>query len=67
MADSSSYVRKTACACMVKVYTVDSDQFVGLRDMTLKLLNDRNISVVASALVTFHFLCIAKRPPVGIC
>ncbi|CAD7934967.1 unnamed protein product [Amoebophrya sp. A25] len=60
--DTSAYVRKTAVHCIVKVFDVDRDQYAPLRDMTLKLLGDRNTSVVASALATFHHICVAKRP-----
>ncbi len=30
--------------------------------MVLKLFNDRSYTVIASALVTFHQICIARRP-----
>ena len=46
----------------MKVYDVDSDQFIPLREMLLRLLNDRNVSVVGSAMVAFHQLCVAKPP-----
>eukprot|EP00392_Amoebophrya_sp_AT5.2_P013898 g14030.t1 len=62
VADSSAYVRKTATACIVKVFEVDRDQYVPLRDLTVKLFQDRNTSVVASSVATYHHLCIAKRP-----
>lgn len=65
VADSSAYVRKTATACIVKVFEVDRDQYVPLRDLTVKLFQDRNTSVVASSVATYHHLCIAKRPAVS--
>lgn len=64
LSDGSSYVRKTACACAVKVFEVDMDQFIPLREMVLKALNDRNTSVVGSAVVSFHSLCVARCPGV---
>ncbi len=64
LADSSAYVRKTATACIVRVYEVDRDLYIPLRDLAVKLLQDRNTSVVASAITTFHYLCVARRPTV---
>ena len=58
----SAYVRRTATACIVKTYQVDSDQFVALRDMILRLLTDRDVSVVSSAVLAFHSLCVANPP-----
>jgi hypothetical protein len=60
--DGSAYVRKTAAQCMVKVYSVDPDQFVSLRDLLLRLINDHEVSVVGSAVIAFHSICISNPP-----
>lgn len=60
--DGSAYVRKTAAQCMVKVYSVDPDQFGELRDLLLRLINDHEVSVVGSAVIAFHSICIATPP-----
>ena len=44
--DNSPYVRKAAAQCMTKVYRVDPDQFMELRDMLLKMMGDQDVSVV---------------------
>eukprot|EP00397_Hematodinium_sp_SG-2012_P002183 GEMP01002189.1.p1 GENE.GEMP01002189.1~~GEMP01002189.1.p1 ORF type:complete len:788 (-),score=149.94 GEMP01002189.1:2576-4939(-) len=61
-ADQSSYVRKTAAHCAVKVYSLDQDQYQELLPVVLKLMNDSEVSVIAGAIVAFHYLCIAHPP-----
>eukprot|EP00434_Breviolum_minutum_P033038 symbB.v1.2.029230.t1/scaffold3079.1/size64120/3 len=56
--DSSPYVRKTAAQCMIKVYGVDADQFLELRKLLLKLMNDVEVQVVGSAVMAFRQICI---------
>jgi vesicle coat complex subunit len=60
--DSSPYVRKTAAQCMIKVYGVDPDQFFELRALLLKLMNDAEVQVVGSAVMTFHQICVNQPP-----
>lgn len=61
--DSQPYVRKTAAQCMTKVYAVDPDQFLELRGLLLKLMNDHEVTVVGSAIMAFHHIVIARPPP----
>ncbi|CAE7268848.1 AP3B2, partial [Symbiodinium sp. CCMP2456] len=60
--DSSPYVRKTAAQCMTKVYGVDADQFLELRKLLLKLMNDPEVQVVGSAVMAFRQICVVQPP-----
>lgn len=60
--DSSAYVRKTAAQCMTKVYAVDPDQFLELRGLLLKLMNDNEVQVVGSAVMAFRHVCVVQPP-----
>ncbi|CAE8620919.1 unnamed protein product, partial [Polarella glacialis] len=60
--DMSPYVRKTAAQCMTKVYAVDPDQFIELRTLLLKLMNDVEVQVVGSAVMAFRQICIIQPP-----
>jgi len=60
--DQSSYVRKTAAHCIVKLYSLDPDQYQELLQIVLRLLNDNEVSVVAGALMAFHYMCISHPP-----
>lgn len=57
-ADSSPFVRRTAAQCVMKVFTLDPDQFEGLQQIVMTLLKDIEISVVGAALVAFRELCM---------
>lgn len=60
--DSSPYVRKTAAQCVTKVYAVDRDRFLELRNVLLRLLSDEEVIVVSSAITAFHHMCIMRYP-----
>ncbi|PHJ19532.1 heat repeat-containing protein [Cystoisospora suis] len=56
--DSSPFVRRTAAQCIIKVFSLDQDQFEDLKNVVLTLLADVEISVVGSALIAYRELCI---------
>merc|ERR550534_1047689 len=60
--DQSAYVRKTAAHCVIKIYSLDPDQYQELLPVVLKLMNDSEVSVVGGALMAYHYMCIANSP-----
>ncbi|CEM34749.1 unnamed protein product [Vitrella brassicaformis CCMP3155] len=60
--DNSPYVRKTAAHCITKVYAIDPDQFLPLREILLRLLSDIEVCVVGTAMVAFSEMCLISPP-----
>jgi len=60
--DTSGYVRKTAAHCVLKLYSLDPDQYHELLPIVLKLLNDNEVTVVGGAIMAYHYLCISTPP-----
>ncbi|CRH00999.1 AP-3 complex subunit beta, putative [Plasmodium relictum] len=56
--DKSPYVRKTCAEIIPSIYNIDKDQFIFLRKILIDLINDREITVVSSAIVSFNCICI---------
>ena len=56
--DSSAYVRKAACAALLKVYSVDPDLKDELVDILQTLLKDGSVLVLSSALAVFKEVCV---------
>jgi AP-3 complex subunit beta len=52
--DSSAYVRKAACAALLKVYSVDPDLKPELIEILTMLLKDGSVMVLGSALAVFQ-------------
>ncbi|CRG93715.1 AP-3 complex subunit beta, putative [Plasmodium gallinaceum] len=56
--DKSPYVRKTCADVIPSIYNIDKDQFIFLRKILIDLINDREVSVVSSAIMSFNCICI---------
>lgn len=57
VSDSSPLVRKTAALATAKLFHLDSSLKDELVDVTRKLLNDKHVMVVVSALAAFREVC----------
>jgi AP-3 complex subunit beta len=64
--DSSAYVRKAACAALLKVYSVDADLRDELIDILVDLLKDNSTQVLGSAIQVFQEVkrCRALKPKI---
>ncbi|SCO58985.1 AP-3 complex subunit beta, putative [Plasmodium berghei] len=56
--DDSPNVRKTCADVIPSIYFIDKDQFIFLRKILLKLISDKEITVVSSAIISFSTICI---------
>ncbi|CAD2084014.1 AP-3 complex subunit beta, putative [Plasmodium vinckei lentum] len=59
--DNSPYVRKTCADVIPSIYFVDKDQFIFLRKLLIKLISDRELTVVSSAIISFSTICIYNQ------
>ncbi|VTZ66305.1 AP-3 complex subunit beta, putative [Plasmodium chabaudi chabaudi] len=59
--DNSPYVRKTCADVIPSIYLVDKDQFIFLRKLLIKLISDRELTVVSSAIISFSTVCIYNQ------
>ncbi|EWC77864.1 hypothetical protein C923_01470 [Plasmodium falciparum UGT5.1] len=56
--DKSPYVRKSCADVIPSIYNIDKDQFMFLRKILLDLINDQDVVVLSSAIMSFNSLCI---------
>ena len=55
--DSSPYVRKCAAVALTKVFSLDPEQLVNLKQILEKLLKDSSTMVLGSAVAAFNEIC----------